>query len=134
MPLDCMLYCSQVQIITCSAPTLRLTYLCVHSVPGILVLKVKGLGTELTINFHVLRFKVSSTVLQLVPVLSWPGAYLGNLYLVLHGQLFGVLCLSFFIYYRAVGLADFLCNGVRWPSYHRHHYLKGSLPPICTSQ
>jgi len=25
------------------------------------------------------------------------------------------------------------CNGVRWPSYHRHHYVKGSLPPICTS-
>ena len=47
---------------------------------------------------------MSSTVLPIVPVLSWPGAYLGNLYLVLHGQLFGVLCLSFFMCYRAVGL------------------------------
>jgi len=41
---------------------------------------------------------VSSTVLPIVPVLSWPGAYLGNLYLVLHGHLFGVLCL-FLIFY-----------------------------------
>jgi len=41
MPLDCMLYCSQAQRITWSAPTVRLTYLCVHSVPGVLVLRVK---------------------------------------------------------------------------------------------
>ena len=51
-----------------------------------------------------LKLKVSSTVLPIVPVLSWPGACLGNLYLVLHGQLYGVLCFSFFMYYRAVGI------------------------------
>ena len=33
-------------------------------------------------------------------------------------------CTYMYVYYY---------NGVRWPSYHWHHYLKGSLPPICTS-
>ena len=48
---------------------------------------------------------MSSTVLPIVPVLSWPGAYLGNLYLVLHGQSFGVLCLFVnFLCVLSVGL------------------------------
>jgi len=35
---------------------------------------------------------------------------------------------------KFLALCEYKFNGVRWPSYHRHHYLKGSLPPICTSQ
>jgi len=52
-----------------------------------------------------LRLKVSSTVLPIVPVLSWPGAYLGNLYLFyMDIYLVCYVCLSFVMYYRAVGI------------------------------
>ena len=59
---------------------------------------------------------MSSTVLPIVPVLSWPGAYLGNLYLVLHGQSFGVLCL-FVNFLCLIGLWDFQCKAFRHTLY-----------------
>jgi len=60
---------------------------------------------------------VSSTVLPLVSVLSWTGAYLDNLYLVLHGQSFGVLCYVCHFFMCLIGLWDFQCKAFRHTMY-----------------
>lgn len=61
----------------------------------------------MTIHFHVLGLKVSGTLLPLLPLLSCMFKHRESLYIVLHGLLFGVLGLlviSFYVSYRAVGI------------------------------
>jgi hypothetical protein len=62
---------------------------------------------------------VNGTVLPVVPVLSWLGAYLStdNLYLVLRGLLFGVLGLLVISFYVSCRAVDFQCQAFRHAMY-----------------
>jgi len=105
-----MLYCSQAQRITCSAQTLRLIQICVHSVPGVLVLRVKWPWYKADRLFPCTDVKSEwyCTSTCLCAFMAWCIIkHRDNLYLSLHGQLFGVLGLFVFLFYvsyRAVGL------------------------------
>jgi len=80
----CVCYFSQAQRITSSALTLMLTYICVHSVPMFLAMRVNC-------PWHRADNSFPRAAVTIVPVLSWLGAYLNT------GAIYIWFCMDFYL-------------------------------------